>query len=464
MKIKKIKEILMSNRKNRVLALAVCLALGIGLLTAPAAAQDETGEIEPAAAVSDEMVALIQGWEGFVAYRTGGYIGYGTAVPAGAYPNGITTEEADALLRETLAGLADQIIPFFAARGVTLNQQQLDALVSLAYNAGTIWLSDAYRIVQTIVSGDYTAHELASALGIWCHVGTAVSAHLAARRAAEAAIFLYGDYTGTGEQFCYVIYDAGAGTTDADIYFYETGTAYPALPDAVREGYTLAGWYLDDGTRLAEGMTVEENLTVTAQWLEGNALPEEPASDGAASDETAAAPAFSDAPADAWYAGYVADLAAAGVVSGYADGTFRPDGMVNRAQALKLVLLAAGYPAQDETGEAGWAAGYYALAVSNGILAEDRWTDLSAPATRLDLAELAAAALRLDTGSAVSPFSDTASAAAAALFEAGIFNGADDGSGNLIFSPDATLTRSHACAVIWRILAWRTSSDALEGD
>ncbi len=427
---------------KKFLPLALCVCLAAGLLAAPAAAAETDGS-----SASDEVVALIKSWEGFTAYRTGGYIGYGTAVSAGAYPGGITEAEADALLRQTLGTLCDQITAFFSARGVALSQQQLDALASLSYNTGVGWLRDSYRLVRTIVAGGYSANELASALGVWCHVGTSVDPYLARHRAAEAAMFLYGDYSGTGDRFCYLVFNASGGSVDTDIRFYEVGQPFGTLEIPTGSGY-FDGWYTSSGEKISASDIATSSMTVTARW--------------AASEPESPAGRFSDVPADAWYGEYMDKLVAAGVVSGYSDGTFRPRGTVNRAQALKLVLLAAGIEPLSADANAGWAAGYYAAAVAHGFLAEDQWPDLSAPATRLDIAELACAALGLDRSGAVSPFTDTDSGAAAALCAAGIFTGADDGAGGLYFAPGSTITRAQSCAVICRIMEWRQSDD-LEG-
>ena len=48
-------------------------------------------------------------------------------------------------------------------------------------------------------------------------------------------------------------------------------------------------------------------------------------------------PAFSDI-ANSWAQSYIAELAKAGVVSGYPDGTFRPDATVTRVQFAKMLL------------------------------------------------------------------------------------------------------------------------------
>ncbi len=53
---------------------------------------------------------------------------------------------------------------------------------------------------------------------------------------------------------------------------------------------------------------------------------------------------FADVPPGAWFAPPVQALACAGVVSGYAGGTFRPYAPATRAQAVKIVLLGFGVP------------------------------------------------------------------------------------------------------------------------
>lgn len=59
------------------------------------------------------------------------------------------------------------------------------------------------------------------------------------------------------------------------------------------------------------------------------------------------------------------DLATAGVINGFEDGTFRPAGEVTYAQALKTIMLAAGYAEPAKTG-AHWASGYLTTALADG--------------------------------------------------------------------------------------------------
>jgi len=65
---------------------------------------------------------------------------------------------------------------------------------------------------------------------------------------------------------------------------------------------------------------------------------------------TAAATAsFPDVPADSVNFGAIEYLKAKGVVSGYDDKTFRPDQTINRAEAMKMVLLASGKAGDSAT-------------------------------------------------------------------------------------------------------------------
>ncbi|MFC1647527.1 S-layer homology domain-containing protein [Patescibacteria group bacterium] len=87
---------------------------------------------------------------------------------------------------------------------------------------------------------------------------------------------------------------------------------------------------------------------------------------------------FPDTALGEWFTPYVAKAAELGIVEGYEDGNFRPDNIVNRAEALKILLLAKGV---DLTGydllsalsfsdvtEDLWYVLYVAYAVDNGIV------------------------------------------------------------------------------------------------
>jgi len=86
---------------------------------------------------------------------------------------------------------------------------------------------------------------------------------------------------------------------------------------------------------------------------------------------------FSDVRQDQWFFPYVERLFYDGVISGYPDGTYRPEKFVTREEYLKLVLEAAfpdnPFPAPDErpffdVPESAWYAGYVQYAKVNGIV------------------------------------------------------------------------------------------------
>jgi hypothetical protein len=66
-------------------------------------------------------------------------------------------------------------------------------------------------------------------------------------------------------------------------------------------------------------------LESAARSLEGEAVP------------------FADVDADHWAAGFINVAQMMGIVNGYEDGTFRPEGNITYAEALKMVLAAMGY-------------------------------------------------------------------------------------------------------------------------
>jgi hypothetical protein len=65
--------------------------------------------------------------------------------------------------------------------------------------------------------------------------------------------------------------------------------------------------------------------------------------------QTPSTPTFSDVPASDWAYGYVETAAAHGVISGYGDGTFRPSASITRAQLAKMIFTARAWVMQSPT-------------------------------------------------------------------------------------------------------------------
>ena len=84
---------------------------------------------------------------------------------------------------------------------------------------------------------------------------------------------------------------------------------------------------------------------------------------------------FIDLSADHWASDPVQYLLSQQVISGYADGTFRPDGNVTRAQFAKILVGAMGWdllapqsPTFSDVGTDFWAYSYIETAVAHGVI------------------------------------------------------------------------------------------------
>ena len=170
---------------------------------------------------------------------------------------------------------------------------------------------------------------------------------------------------------------------------------------------------------------------------------------GTAASAGAAEPVFSDVARGAWYYGPVTNLAGQGVVSGYTDGTFRPDRTATAGEALKLVLTACGNGVMAPAGSH-WASGYLSHAVSQGLVDRDSVTDADASITRGTAAKLLVRTLGLTVSNASSPFIDTADPYAVTLYRAGLVSGSFRG-GKLEFRPQDPISRAELCAIIDRM-------------
>ena len=88
-----------------LLAVALLLSLAPGLVITSGAVTDMT--------TSEECIAILKEMEGFLEKAVWDHsqysIGYGSACNPGDYPNGITKEEADALLRSYLVKMEESL-------------------------------------------------------------------------------------------------------------------------------------------------------------------------------------------------------------------------------------------------------------------------------------------------------------------------------------------------------------------
>ncbi len=460
--------------KKHLLCMILALALLLGVYPAAGAAYTEM-------AFSDDLVEYIKAGEGFrekpYADPSGWYIGYGCACNPLDYPNGITEEGAEALLREKMQLFADDVNNRFLKKyGITVTQGQFDAMCAMSYALGPSWLKAGNRLPDYLINGieNYTDQQIGAAFAAWCHVGGKVNSVALQRRIMETKMFLDDDYSHTADGWNWLVLDANGGENElSDVTVYRSGAPYGVLPKATRSGYYFAGWQTVSGMVLKTTDIVSENLNVTAVWSTTPAAEPAPEQPSAPTEETPPAepapaePAepysvFPDVPDGRWFAPYVNDLADAGVVNGYPDGTFGPEKTVTWGEALKLIVLASGFaeqaPPDTESGaekKPHWAQGYFNFAVKKGYFSGSVNQDLDRPITRNEIADLTAAAMELDlrTGGK-SPYADSSRASAAALYAAGIMEGSFDAAGNRNFKGADKISRAEICAVLTRVRAY----------
>ncbi|MBQ3355912.1 MAG: S-layer homology domain-containing protein [Oscillospiraceae bacterium] len=198
-------------------------------------------------------------------------------VPAFAAPTFTTSEAGKAFIREVsggdqyLAGAESAVNSFIARYGVTLNQQQFDALVDFVVSYDTSILSCGYKVETVIGSGSYTELQIANAFCSWVKEGNNFSQARLNRRLREIKLFLYGSYDGVTDKvsFRYVVYNGNGGKiSDNTVLCYTLNGTYGSLPTASYSGRYFAGWYTDanGGTHLCNSDSVTQNHTVYAHW------------------------------------------------------------------------------------------------------------------------------------------------------------------------------------------------------
>lgn len=256
-------------------------------------------------------------------------------------------------------------------------------------------------------------------------------------------------FTALYEKGVVVNYKAGAhGKLAQDALDYETvkvGGHPASTPEMVaEEGWYLLGWSLDGESVISiKDLEVEEEITLTALYTDETLSFDKSLSapyikgivDEATGEvyfkpdstmtrgEMAAIVArtlvskmdesktydvsmYTDVAADAWYAGYIGYLTELGILTGYPDGTFKPDAPIARSEFVAMVIRVDGVV----NGEKHFA-----------DVAEDYW--------------------------------------AAEFINSAAAKGYVDGTGTGAFEPDRSITRAEAVKVMNGVLGWTFSAE-----
>ena len=261
---------------KRICGAILSVALMIGFFVFFAVDVSAASEMK----ASENCIKMIQDTEGFRAIPYWDYsqwtVGFGSACPAEDLERykkeGIPVDEANALFASQLSKFEKAVNKFIDKHGLTLSQQQFDALVSFSYNLGSgILSSTSNTIVQAILNGA-TENEIVFAFSIYCMAGGEFLSGLMRRRLAEANMYLNGEYDEyPPDNFCYVRYDANGGVRDGCAQGYDANLAAVPLSRPTYSGYTFVGWYTqpEGGVKIISLDETTAGMTLYAHWEKG---------------------------------------------------------------------------------------------------------------------------------------------------------------------------------------------------
>lgn len=237
---------------------------------------------------SDSCLSIIKELEGFSGkpYKDtdGKYtIGYGTRCPDALVSKYMATPmteaEADAELRKEMLSYEKAVNSFIDRHGLSYNQGQFDAVISLVFNVGTSWLTSGATLIRALADGA-SDNDLIYAFSVYSMSGGSRSIGHVKRRLAEANMYLNSKYSRTPpSNYSYVLYNANGGTLDSyDVQGYDANlTATPAT-NATYSGKTFQGWYTkaSGGSKVTKLDGSTKGITLYAHWGNGGAAAPEP--------------------------------------------------------------------------------------------------------------------------------------------------------------------------------------------
>ena len=226
---------------------------------------------------SDACIEFIKSVEGFSSQPYYDYnqytVGYGTKCPTEKYfeykANGIPRSEAEALLREFIVGIENDLNQKLIDRyQLTLNQHQFDALVSFSYNIGSGWVTYDSSLRNAIL-GNAGEDGMVYAFSLYCTAGGEYLPGLVTRRLCEANIYLNGVYDKkVSDAYGYVYYDANGGTLTYRVQGFVSYNSTLPVASAERSGDEFLGWYTNvtGGTQVTTLDGSISGRTLFARW------------------------------------------------------------------------------------------------------------------------------------------------------------------------------------------------------
>ena len=256
----------------------ICGFLAVMMLVGLLAAGAVSASAASTLTTSEKAIKLLKEFEGFAkyAYRDNGQysIGYGTSCDPADYPNGVTEEQADILLRDRLPSMEAAVNKFADRYNLKFSQHQFDALMLFTYNCGSGWTTTDSDFRTSVINGD-TGNDFVYFMTRWCTASGEVSLGLVDRRMAEADLYLYGYYNlRAPSNYGYVLFDANKGTCESRIQGYDASQPVKIRTVPVYTGYRFLGWYTakEGGKWITDLDSTTMDITVYAHWQkdEGN--------------------------------------------------------------------------------------------------------------------------------------------------------------------------------------------------
>ena len=262
--------------KRRALILVMALVLLVTMIPVPAFAASDFK-------TSDKGVDLIKYFEGFSKYPYWDYkqwtVGYGTLCPDDKLEeyneNGITEEEAEALLQKELTGFESTLNKFIDKYELKWTQEQFDAMLSFTYNCGGSWTTGASSqlFTQYVIAGK-TGNDFLFAISLWSNAGGSMNLGLVKRRLIEANLYLNGVYaTEVPSNYDYVTFSHTDSVYEGKsrsikLQGYDSDLTDYVRPVAQKDGYSFLGWYTaaEGGERIDTLTAKEAGKTLYPHW------------------------------------------------------------------------------------------------------------------------------------------------------------------------------------------------------
>ncbi len=291
---------------------------------------------------SDSLIDYIKEHEGFSATAYWDYqhwsIGYGTTCTKDQYPDGITEEKGEELLREHVSEAVASVNSFADRYGMTPTQSQMDCMIDLTYALGTAWMSSGYTLPKLITKENVGELELMNCMGDWIMVGGKPSEGTMRRRMSETYMFFHGEYyrfisnPDKCPYACLMLDFDGGTAAESRVYTFlqQPYGLEESLPIPTKTGYYFAGWVDDNGNPVTDS-TIATSIVkhAKAKWVESTSIP---------------VGGFSDVFESNWFSADVCTASELGLFTGYSDGTFRPNAKMTRAMFAQVLYRIAGEP------------------------------------------------------------------------------------------------------------------------